>query len=68
MSKTSKGAKRKYTGDPETPRSRCPSCGDLMQKSGQKVDSNGVVKQRYLCTKCKQAGRTPYNYFIPLSK
>ena len=44
-------------------RKRCPVCSDPMQMSGQKADSNGVIKQRYLCVSCKKAGRSPYNFF-----
>jgi hypothetical protein len=44
-------------------RKKCPVCGDLMQMSGQKADSNGIIKQRYLCMNCKRAGRSPYNFF-----
>jgi len=42
---------------------RCPRCEKAMQKSGQKADSNGVVKQRFICPSCKRAGLAPYNYF-----
>jgi transposase-like protein len=42
----------------------CPKCGRIMQKSGQKADSNGVIKQRFLCPTCKKTGQTPYNYFF----
>jgi len=45
-------------------RKRCPVCGEAMQMSGQKADSNSIVKQRYLCVRCKEAGRRPYNFFF----
>lgn len=47
-------------------RKPCPRCNESMQKSGQKANSNGVVKQRFLCTECKRSGRSPYNFFYDL--
>jgi len=48
-------------------RKQCPKCGRVMQKSGQKADSNGVIKQRFLCPLCKKNGRAPYNYFFTIA-
>ena len=42
----------------------CPKCGRPMQKSGKKANSNGVIKQRYVCPSCKRKGEVPYNYFL----
>ena len=42
----------------------CPRCGKGMQKSGQKADSNGIIKQRFLCPSCKKSGWSPYNFFF----
>ena len=47
-------------------RKQCPRCNENMQKSGQKANSNGVIKQRFLCTECKRCGRSPYNFFYEL--
>lgn len=61
-----KNARARFLGTAEL--RHCPRCGKSMQKSGQKADSNGVIKQRFLCLSCKRTGLTPYNFFFPIER